>query len=124
MNEANLICLNNRDHKYANCPQFTYHQRGKEAAKSIIDVICVSRDMFPQEYKTTVLPVTLTGSKSHYPIFADTRLSRNKFRSRKPTPKKWNLSILSSPKKLLDFTTLRDHNISGFSLYLAGLLSF
>ena len=84
----NLICLNNRDIKLKDFPQYTYHQRGKEEHKSIIDIICVSKGMFREEYKSKVIPITLTGSESHYPVLIDIKLHRNKFRPRKSIPKR------------------------------------
>jgi len=45
--EADLVCLNNRDKRFRESPQYmyTYHCVGNESAKSIIDLICVSRGM-------------------------------------------------------------------------------
>ena len=111
--DANLMCLNNR--KKVSTTQYTYHKNGDETSRSIIDVICVSKNMFREEYGTIVLPLTITGSESHYPVIADIKLSRNTFRKRKTSPRKvWNLKILTSPEKLADFITLRDQNLTAW----------
>jgi len=110
MIKTDLTCLNNRQKQKPT--QHTYHMRGDEIKSSIIDVICTSRNMFREEYKAEVLPITLTGSESHFPVVADIKITRNKFRIKKPIPRQiWNLKNLSDPEKLVDFIILRDQNI-------------
>ena len=52
---TDLVCLNNRDPKFRSSPQYTYHQQGNMGARSIIDVLCVSRGMIRDEYRAAVL---------------------------------------------------------------------
>jgi len=113
MDKAGLICLNNRDRKFAGAPQYTYHMRGNESSKSVIDVICVSKGMMREEYKARVLPLTLSGAEAHYPVLADIRLFRKNLQPRRPIPRiVWNLQVLESEQISLKFRTARDLGIT------------
>ena len=67
--------------------------------------------MFREEYKAKVLPLTLTGSESHFPVTVDIKINRNKIRKRKPIPRQdWNLRNLLNQEKSQNFTQQRDDN--------------
>lgn len=106
--DTDLVCLNNRTR---GTPEFTYHQLGKEESRSIIDVICVSRLMYRSEYRARVIPVTLSGSESHYPIFVDFRLHRKEAPQYEPFHTEWNLNLFSDYQHRMHFCWNRDEAI-------------
>ena len=89
--DTDLLCLNNRT--ITDQVQYTYHQSGRETHKSIIDLICISRGMYRPEHQATVLPTTITGSESHYPVLTKIKYNRSTPKRRHTKERKvWNLS--------------------------------
>ena len=107
--EYDLICLNDRVQQGS--PHFTFHMVGKTSKKSIIDIICVSRSMMRDSYRTTVLPITITGEEGHSPVIADIRLHRRLTIPLKytQTTQRWNLRKLKCENVKENFISLRDH---------------
>ena len=97
LQRTDLVCLNNRDEKQE-VPDFTYRERGK-AGRSVIDVICTSRGLFSRCSEAKVLPETLTGRESHFPVTCSIRWHRRRPRPRfMPKRSVWNLKKLKAPE--------------------------
>ncbi len=108
IDQNNLISLNNR-RKLKTGTNYTYHQQGKVASKSIIDLILISKGMFRNEYHTKILQETLTGHESHFPVLAEIKFQRNIIKQRKKfTTSTWNVPLLKDKSKSNLFSSERD----------------
>jgi hypothetical protein len=68
LSQHNLVSLNGR--RKVATPEFTYSHSGLQH-NSVLDYIWVSRDMMREEYHTTVLPISITGTEMHRLVMAD-----------------------------------------------------